>query len=78
MKKNSLISCLQSLINPQFAPTALKVALVVGSILFAINHGDALLQGKMTRSRWLSAALTYLVPYIVSIHGQYSGKNQQE
>ncbi|MGK7900198.1 MAG: nitrate/nitrite transporter NrtS [Hormoscilla sp.] len=27
-------------------PTALKVAAVVGSILFTINHGRALVQGK--------------------------------
>jgi hypothetical protein len=60
-----------SLIEPKFVPTALKVAGVVGSILFAINHGNALLQGNMGRDRWISAALTYLVPYFVNIHGQY-------
>ncbi len=60
-----------SLINPKFVPTALKVAAVVGTILFMINHGSALLQGKMGRDRWISAALTYLVPYFVNIHGQY-------
>lgn len=52
-------------------PTALKVALVVGTVLFAINHGSALVQGKMTRSRWVLGLLTYLVPYAVNIHGQY-------
>ncbi|WP_346016894.1 nitrate/nitrite transporter NrtS [Chroococcidiopsis sp. CCMEE 29] len=53
-------------------PTALKVALVVGSLLFAINHGGAVLHGEMTRERWLMGLITYLVPYTVSIHGQYS------
>jgi hypothetical protein len=28
----------------------------------------------MTQARWLSAGLTYLVPYAVSIHGQYMGR----
>ncbi len=51
-------------------PTALKVSAVVGSLLFTINHGSALLKGQMNRDRWISAALTYLVPYVVSIHGQ--------
>ncbi|MBD2173353.1 nitrate/nitrite transporter NrtS [Nostoc sp. PCC 7120 = FACHB-418] len=60
-----------SLIEPKFVPTALKVAVVVGSILFIINHGSALLQGNMGRDRWVSALLTYVVPYFVNIHGQY-------
>jgi hypothetical protein len=60
-----------SLVNPKFAPTGLKVALVVGSILFAINHGQALLTGQISRDRWISALLTYCVPYLVNVHGQY-------
>ena len=61
---------LQALVNPKLAPTAIKVALVVGTVLFAINHGTAVLKGNMTRNRWLSGMLTYLVPYCVNIHGQ--------
>ena len=60
-----------SLVNPKFVSTGLKVALVVGSILFAINHGYALLKGQMSRDRWISALLTYCVPYLVNVHGQY-------
>ncbi len=59
-----------TLFNPEFAKTAWKVALVVGTVLFTINHGSALLQGKMSRGRWISAAMTYMVPYMVNIHGQ--------
>ncbi|CEJ42690.1 nitrate/nitrite transporter NrtS [Umezakia ovalisporum] len=62
---------LASLIDPKLVPTAVKVALIVGSILFTINHGSALWQGKMSRDRWISAAISYLVPYGVNIHGQY-------
>lgn len=60
-----------SLVNPKFVPMGLKVALVVGSILFAINHGHAWLKGQMSRDRWISAVLTYCVPYLVNVHGQY-------
>lgn len=67
---------LASLIEPKFVPTALKVALIVGSLLFVINHGSALLQGKMTRDRLISAGLTYLVPYLVNIHGQFISHSQ--
>ncbi|MEM6445187.1 MAG: nitrate/nitrite transporter NrtS [Cyanobacteria bacterium J06642_2] len=59
--------------NRQALATATRVALVVGSILFAINHGAALVQQQMSRDRWISAALTYLVPFGVSLHGQSAG-----
>ncbi|MDV2997505.1 MAG: hypothetical protein N4J56_007210 [Chroococcidiopsis sp. SAG 2025] len=57
-------------------PDALKVALVVGSLLFAINHGGAVLRGEMTRERWLMGLFTYLMPYTVSIHGQNSTRSR--
>ncbi|WP_448572798.1 nitrate/nitrite transporter NrtS [Trichothermofontia sp.] len=66
----------QALIYPDYAKTALRVALIVGSILFAINHGMALWQGQMTQARWYSGLLTYLVPYLVSVHGQYSNQTK--
>lgn len=65
----------RALIDPKLMPTALRVALVVGTMLLAINHGAALVQGRMTRDRWLSGLLTYLVPYAVNIHGQQMGRD---
>ena len=62
---------LKALVDRRLAPTAFKVALVVGSILFVINHGTAMVEGNMSRDRWFSGLLTYLVPYGVNIHGQY-------
>ena len=59
----------QILLDPRFAPTAVRVSAVVGSILFIINHGAALVKGEITKTRWLSGLTTYLVPYSVSIHG---------
>ncbi|MEL7421025.1 MAG: nitrate/nitrite transporter NrtS [Cyanobacteria bacterium J06631_6] len=64
------------LLDPKFAPTAVRVSLVVGSILFTINHGAALAKGEMTKTRWLSGLITYLVPYSVSIHGQYTSRSR--
>lgn len=63
-----------SLLNPKFAPTGFRVALFVGTVLLMINHGNALFQGQMSRDRWISAVLTYCVPYMVSIHGQYTSE----
>lgn len=63
---------LHALRNREMMPTAIRVALVVGTILFMINHGSALAEGKMNRNRWFAALLTYIVPYCVNIHGQMS------
>ena len=41
-------------------------ALVVGGILIAINHGQAILSGNITCARWIQMCLTAIVPYIVS------------
>ena len=45
---------------------ALAYAVVVGSVLAAINHGDALLRAEVGGGRLLRIGLTYLVPYLVS------------
>ena len=51
---------------------ALLTAMVVGTILAGINHGDALLHGSMTPGRVSSMLLTYLVPYCVSTYSSVS------
>lgn len=45
---------------------ATVTALIVGAILIAINHGDALLSGQVDSNRLFKIILTVLVPYIVS------------
>ncbi|MEO0836931.1 MAG: nitrate/nitrite transporter NrtS [Cyanobacteria bacterium J06642_3] len=44
--------------TPQNQFMAVRVAMVVGSLLFIINHGQAAINGKMTRSRWLSVSFS--------------------
>jgi hypothetical protein len=63
---------LVSLFDPEFLPTGFKTAIFVGSLLFFINHSPALLRGEMNRERWISALLTYAMPYLVNVYGQYS------
>lgn len=48
--------------------TAIKVALVVGTVLALINHGPALFALELSRQQILQIALTYLVPYTVSTY----------
>ncbi len=45
---------------------ALGFAVIVGAVLIAINHGDALVSGEVGPVRWLKMGLTLLVPYVVS------------
>lgn len=63
---------LKYLYKSNWALPALKVALIVGSILFAINHGKAFYDGNMTVARWVSVFLSYIVPYCVYIIGKAS------
>jgi hypothetical protein len=51
-------------------PQTVRMALIIGSLVFAMNHGKALLQREMDRDRWLSGALSFVTPYLVSIYGQ--------
>ncbi len=75
--RSSVTAYLSCLIDPNLAPTALRVALIVGTILFTINHGTALIRQEMTRERWIAASLTYLIPYLVNIHGQYAMRSRK-
>ena len=53
-------------LQPSVVKRALKYALIVGLVLIAINHSDAILQGHVTGARFFKMALTALVPYVVS------------
>ena len=48
--------------------TAIKVAIVVGTVLALINHGPALLALELSSQQIVQIALTYLVPYGVSTY----------
>ncbi|MER3419167.1 MAG: hypothetical protein C4290_00980 [Chloroflexota bacterium] len=47
----------------------LLTALLVGSVLTAINQGDHLLRGEVTGGVVLKMGLTYCVPFAVSTSG---------
>jgi hypothetical protein len=52
--------------SPSVVRRALKYAVVVGALLIAINHWDAILAGDVSIGRALKMALTVMVPYTVS------------
>jgi phosphotransacetylase len=53
-------------LQPSVVKRALKYAVVVGAVLIAINHADALIKGEITPGRLCKMALTVVVPYVVS------------
>jgi hypothetical protein len=52
--------------EPSVRKRALKVALLVGSILAVINHGDVVFSGATTATVWIKICMTFLVPYCVA------------
>lgn len=48
--------------------TALKVALLVGTLLAIINHFSAITAYTLTKQNILQIALSYCVPYAVSTY----------
>ncbi len=63
-------------LRPAVVRRSLNVALVVGTLLIAINQGDRLLAGQ--GFDFAKAALTYLVPYCVATYGAVSALLSQE
>ncbi len=57
---------------------ALRVSAVIGTLLTVINHYDDWITSAAHSVNLLQIGLTYLVPYLVSTHGQVYGRwNQQ-
>ncbi|HEV7126471.1 MAG TPA: nitrate/nitrite transporter NrtS [Ktedonobacterales bacterium] len=57
---------------------SLKAALVVGTVLALINHGQQLLSGRFAPEWVIPMLLTYLVPFSVATYGQIQGKRQRD
>ena len=53
------------------------VAIVVGTVLTAINQGGAILAGAWTPSLAWKIPLTYVVPFIVAMWGALSSLRQR-
>ncbi|MEM7232849.1 MAG: nitrate/nitrite transporter NrtS, partial [Planctomycetota bacterium] len=59
-----------SLVDARLIRRSSVVALVVGTCLVGLNHGDRILAGTFSWSTdWFRVALTYVVPFCVSTYG---------
>ena len=66
----SSIRCLACAVRyPPLLRRSIVIALIVGTVLLAINQGDALLAGRWDGALAWKAPLTYLVPFVVATWG---------
>jgi hypothetical protein len=54
-----------------------RIALVVGVVLTAINQLDVILRGDATAATWLKCAMNFAVPFIVSNLGLLTARRSQ-
>jgi hypothetical protein len=64
---------LSVILQAQHLRRTVTIALVVGTILTAINHADVIARGDASSATLAKAALNYLVPFIVSNLGLLVG-----
>lgn len=69
---------IQQIFHPDISRRALRVALIVGTVLTLINHYDLLLGKPLTLKVVIQIMLTYTVPYLVSTHGQLLGTGDRK
>jgi hypothetical protein len=55
--------------------TAVPTALVVGTVLCAVNQGTTLLEGHVTTSTWVRMGINYLVPFVVASVGYLGARH---
>ena len=60
--------------RPEHLRRTLRIALVVGLVLTAINQLDVLLSGHVGTGTYVKCALNFVVPFIVSNLGLLSGR----
>lgn len=55
--------------DPICMKRALKVALVVGTVIGLVNHFDEIINGTLSSTKYFQIGLTYTIPYIVNTFG---------
>lgn len=60
--------------RPQNLRRTVRIALVVGVVLTAINQSGVILGGDATAATWVRCGLNFVVPFVVSNAGLLSGR----
>jgi hypothetical protein len=61
-------------LDPAHLRNTLKIALVVGGVLTAINQFDVFLHGDATAATFVKTAVNFCVPFVTSNLGLLAGK----
>jgi hypothetical protein len=59
-------------VAPKNLRRTVSIALIIGSVFFAMNQLGTIVAGQATALVWLKAAMTYLTPLVVSNFGVLS------
>jgi hypothetical protein len=70
-------AALRICLEPQHLRRTLTIALVVGTVLTAINQADVIARGDATATTLVKAVLNYVVPFIVSNLGLLVGTRDE-
>ncbi len=65
-------------LRPEHLRRTLRIALIVGTILTAINQGNVILGGAATTFTWVKTGLNYCVPFVVSNLGLLAGRGKSQ
>ncbi|MFT5760081.1 MAG: hypothetical protein ACI9LM_004865 [Alteromonadaceae bacterium] len=71
---NKILNWLSLALEVNTLKRSIKVAVIVGTLLMFINHGDIMISGKLEGHHMLKILLTYLVPYLVSTYSSVESK----
>jgi hypothetical protein len=57
---------------------SIKMALIVGTVLALINHGQVMFTGHFTFDQLVPLLITYCVPFTVAMYSQVQGKRERD
>lgn len=62
--------------RPEHLRRTLRIAIIVGLVLTAINQLDVILRGEATAVTWIKTGLNFCVPFVVSNLGLLAGQRE--
>jgi hypothetical protein len=75
MNGPAVVGAVRYCCRPQHLRRTVRIALVVGVVLTAINQLDVILAGEATAVTAVKAGMNFLVPFVVSNLGLLSGRS---
>ena len=67
-------AALRYCLRPRNLRRTMRIAVLVGTLLTAINQGSVIADGQATTLTWVRCGLNFLIPLLVSNAGLLSGR----